>query len=244
MTEAALPAFRIKVKGILALCRVSNLPTVWMNVLTALVLSSAGFSTGTFLLFAASLSAFYCGGMGLNDLFDRESDAALQPFRPIPAGRVSVAEARAITGGLFAVGLGLLALAPHASAVLPGALLLALVYLYDRLHKRHASAVFLMAGCRAMVFVVTGWGVAGWIGPLVVLAGAIQFVYTLLITVVSRFQNARPERFAFAMVPRMIAGMALVDGMVLAMTVAPVWLLAGIVAALITHLGQRYVPGD
>lgn len=244
MTETALPDLRARAKGILVLCRVSNLPTVWMNVLAAFVLSSTGFSPGSFLLLATSLSAFYCGGMGLNDLFDREIDAREQPFRPIPAGRVGVGEARLVTGALFAVGMGLLALAPHPSAIAPGTVLLAFITLYDWLHKRHAATVVLMASCRAMVFAVSGWAAAGRVEPLVLLAGGIQFAYTLLITVVARYENARQERFRFPVIPWLIAGMAVVDGVVLGVVESPGWLLTGVAAALLTRFGQRAVRGD
>ncbi len=244
MTETSPPSSWPGLKGVLALCRVSNLPTVWMNVLTAMVLSSAGFSAGDFLLLAVSLSAFYCGGMGLNDLFDRETDAVHQTFRPIPARRISLSQAQMVTGSCFAVGAGLLLVAPWPSAVVPGAVLLALIYFYDRLHKRHPSSVLMMAACRTMVFVVTGWGVAGKVEPLVWLGGGVQFAYTLLITVVSRYESSRPARFGFPVIPRMIAGMALVDGAVLVVAVAPLWFLAGVAATVLTHLGQRYVRGD
>jgi 4-hydroxybenzoate polyprenyltransferase len=214
-----------------------------MNVLAAMVLSSAGFSVDDFLLLAVSLSAFYCGGMGLNDLFDRERDAVHQPFRPIPAGRISLSQARAVTGACFAGGAGLLLAAPWPSAVVPGVVLLALIYFYNRLHKRHPSSVLLMAGCRTMVFVVTGWGIAGRVEPLVWLGGGVQFAYTLLITVVSRYESSRPGGFGFPVIPRMIVGMALVDGAVVAVAVEPLWLLAAMAAAVLSHLGQRYVRG-
>ena len=244
VTEASPPSTWPRLRGALALCRVSNLPTVWMNVLAAMVLSSAGFSAGDFLLLAVSLSAFYCGGMGLTDLFDRETDAVRQPFRPIPAGRITPSQARAVTGACFSVGAGLLLAAPWPSAVVPGAVLLALIYFYDRLHKRHPSSALLMAGCRTMVFVVTGWAIAGRVEPLVWLAGGVQFAYTLLITVTSRRASGRLEGFGFPVIPRMIAGMALVDGIVLAVAVEPLWILAGMTGAVLTHLGQRYVRGD
>jgi 4-hydroxybenzoate polyprenyltransferase len=244
VTEAAAPRPRAKLGALLALCRVSNLPTVWMNVLAALVLSDAGAPLSSFLLLAASLSAFYCGGMGLNDLCDRESDAREQPFRPIPSGRVGVGEAWLVTAALFAAGLGLLALAPHPSALAPGAALLGLIALYDWLHKRHAVSVVLMAACRAMVFVVTGWAATGALAPLVLLAGGIQLAYTLLVTGVARLENARGERFRFPVIPWLLAGMALVDGVVLALAASPGWLAAGAGAALLTRLGQRYVRGD
>ncbi len=63
-------------------------------------------------------------------------------------------------------------------------------------------------------------------------------------TVTSRRDSGRLEAFGFPVIPRMIAGMALVDGIVLAVAVEPLWILAGMTGAVLTHLGQRYVRGD
>jgi hypothetical protein len=43
--------------------------------------------------------------------------------------------------------------APHASAVLPGLALVALIAVYDRYHKASPLTVLAMAGCRVGVFV-------------------------------------------------------------------------------------------
>ena len=64
----------IALQDILALCRISNLPTVWTNVLAAIVLSSAALSLADFLLLCLVLSCFYSAGMCLNDLVDSEED--------------------------------------------------------------------------------------------------------------------------------------------------------------------------
>ena len=98
----------LKIKPILALCRVSNLPTVWMNVLTAVVLTADALNQlvvpGNVILLMLALSALYCGGMCLNDLCDRHWDADHQPFRPIPSGRVGLRQAHIITGRNRAAG--------------------------------------------------------------------------------------------------------------------------------------------
>ena len=83
----------------LRLGRVSNLPTVWSNVLAALALAQALTSRPHVLVLALIFSGFYVGGMYLNDAFDREIDAAERPNRPIPSGQVS---ARAV----FTLGFG------------------------------------------------------------------------------------------------------------------------------------------
>lgn len=240
-----MPRDRKAIQVILAICRVSNLPTVWMNVLTAALLAGAPFSSGTVLLLMVALSAFYCGGMVLNDLFDREHDAREQPFRPIPAGRISVADAKRLAVGLLSAGLLLLLLVPHAgAAVAAGALLLAVIWAYDRWHKRAAWTVFLMAATRTLVYVVTSVAIAGAVSGLAWIAGAAQFVWTLLVTVVARYENQRGRRYSWPVIPWMIAGMALLDGAILALFVSPPWLLVGAAAMLLTRFGQRRVRGD
>jgi len=245
VTDVATPdGERAGWKTLLALCRVSNLPTVWMNVLTAVVLSGADVSPGVVVLLMASLSAFYCAGMSLNDVCDHAADAESQPFRPIPAGRISLTGARVVTGVLFVAGFGLLACAPERTAFGPAVVLLALIVGYDVLHKAHAATVVLMAATRLMVFVVAAWAVAGTASAVVIAAGVLQFGYTLLVTVVARYENTRGRRYPFPVIPRMIAAMALVDGGVLTLWVSPWWLVPGLGAALLTHIGQRYVRGD
>ncbi len=76
------------------------------------------------------------------------------------------------------------------------------------------------------------------------LAAAAQLVYTVLVTVVARLENAREARFSFPLIPRMIAAMSLLDGAVLAWAAHPAWLLAGAAAAGLTIGGQRFVRGD
>ncbi len=229
---------------LLGLCRVSNLPTVWMNVLTAAVLASGSLNIAASLLLMVSLSAFYCAGMALNDVFDREHDALEQPFRPIPAGRIGLGEACAVAVALFAVALGLLVVAPYPSALLPGCVLVVLIFAYDRFHKEMPASVVVMASTRFMVFVVTGWAIVGAPEGPVLAAGLLQFAYTMSVTAVARFESTRGEPFAGPVIPRMIAGMSVLDGAVLAIWVHPAWLAAGLAAAVLSRFGQRYVRGD
>lgn len=235
------PADRLA--GLLALGRISNLPTVWMNVVTAGVLATDQPQPGRLALLAISMSAFYCGGMVLNDLFDRHHDRLHQPFRPIPMGRVRTVEARALAVVLFALGFGLLLGAPHAEAALAGLLLFAVIYAYDRFHKRHPATVLLMACCRGLVFVVSSWAVVGGVPLSVAVAAVVQVVYTLAVTVVARREGRRGDGRP-SPVPRLLAAMSLVDGVVLSLARSPLWLLPAAFATLLTRLGQRFVRGD
>ena len=90
-----------KIKTALQLGRVSNLPTVWSNVLAGVALAGASPLNGYILPLILAMSLAYIGGMFLNDAFDRKTDATERPERPIPSGAVKAAE-------VFAAGFTLL----------------------------------------------------------------------------------------------------------------------------------------
>src|SRR5262249_31030499 len=73
----------------LALGRVSNLPTVWTNVVAGIALAGGSFTRQMAIRLGIAASLFYVGGMFLNDAFDRGIDARERPERPIPSGRIS-----------------------------------------------------------------------------------------------------------------------------------------------------------
>jgi len=231
-------------KAYLALCRVSNLPTVWTNVLAAGLLASGQFVPATFLLLALALSCFYLAGMSFNDLCDLELDRLKRPSRPLPAGRVSLNGARILTLALFATGMALLAAAPHLSGAAAGILLVLAIITYDRHHKGHPLSVLVMAACRFLVFVVVALALTGQLAAWVLLAGGAQFFYVVIISLVARHENSRATPFPFPIIPALLAGISLLDGLVMAALIAFPWLLAGVAGALLTWAGQRYVRGD
>src|SRR5688572_18375065 len=100
-----------KLTAYLQLARVSNLPTVFSNVLVGAAMASGFFLPDwTHVALATiAVSLFYIGGMALNDLIDREIDLVERPQRPIPSGALSIAEVRAFIVGCLIVGLALLA---------------------------------------------------------------------------------------------------------------------------------------
>jgi 4-hydroxybenzoate polyprenyltransferase len=235
---------RSTIAPVLALCRASNLPTVWSNVVAAAVLSGAlGESTA---LLALALSCFYCGGMALNDLCDLGYDSVHQRYRPIPAGRITLARARAVTLALFALAFVCLSFAPHRDGLAAGVLLLAVIALYDRFHKGHPSTVLAMAGARVLVYVVTALALAGTVASAVWLAGAVQGAYVLVLTFVARLEShTRAGRYAWPVIPWMLAAIPVCDALVVtALTSNLEWLLAGLAGAALTRAGQRYVRGD
>src|SRR5208282_6629970 len=120
-------------RALLALSRVSNLPTVWSNCLAGWWLGGGeNFANLPWLFFG--VSALYVGGMYLNDAFDVDFDRQHRPERPIPSGAISLP---VVWGwGLAWLGLGALSLIFIGKTT--GALALVLILciiIYDATHK-------------------------------------------------------------------------------------------------------------
>jgi len=150
------------ISPVLRLARVSNLPTIWSNVLAASVLAGGMDSTGLALVLLA-MSALYTGGMVLNDAFDREIDARERPKRPIPAGEIALATVWSIGSGLLLVGVVILATFGLTSAF-GGLALAAAILLYDAWHKGNPISPLIMGVCRALVYVGTSFAAAAVLG--------------------------------------------------------------------------------
>jgi geranylgeranylglycerol-phosphate geranylgeranyltransferase len=98
------------VRGLIALLRLPYwLMTGGLSLLTAFAITKdpLNISIQTALLIFFSMAFITSAGFAINDYFDRESDAVIKPKRPIPAGSLSLKQVVAVSGVLFAVGLGL-----------------------------------------------------------------------------------------------------------------------------------------
>jgi len=223
------------------LTRVSNLPTVWTNVLAGVVLSGAAFEPGRALGALVAVSLLYLGGMSLNDLRDVDEDRARKPQRPLPSGRITAAAAGRLTAALFAAALALLLVAGGAAAFAAGCALLGAIVAYDLWHRRSAWTVLLMATCRALVYGVAALAVGGKLGAAVAAAAAAQFTWIVALSLAARAEKAGAR---VPPIPWLLAGISLVDGLVLAIAAHPAWLLAGVAGAALTRLAQTRVRGD
>src|SRR5262252_9197240 len=102
-------SFGERLRVLLVLGRVSNLPTVWSNCLAAWLLGGSG-RPERFALLCAGATLLYAGGMFLNDAFDVEFDRQHRPERPIIGGEISRQTVWLIAASLLL--LGWLALVP------------------------------------------------------------------------------------------------------------------------------------
>ena len=291
----------------LRLGRVSNLPTVWANTLAGAVLAGAGVP-GTFIapdarMLAAcmvAMSAFYIGGMFLNDAFDHEIDARERPERPIPSGAVSARTVFLAGFTLLGAGVVLLGLGaawtttprPGATIFSASTLCAAIVY-YDSRHKDDPMAPMVMALCRSLIYVTTSFAISGIASEAALGAAAASFCYTAGLTYVASRENLSEignlwpvavlglpviyglpwalagireaivavsllgawigYSLSFAVrahgrsvpgaVVRLIAGMALLDAMLLAGNGFDTAAMAAAAMLPLTRMFQRFVPG-
>ncbi len=201
----------MKWRTYIRLGRVSNLPTVWTNVLAGIVLAGGPLEAGTLAALIVALSLFYVGGMYLNDAFDRKIDARERPERPIPSGLIGARE-------VFAIGFGMLAAAvlvlvgvavrrapsPNWLPVASGVALAAVITYYDAVHKRDPLSPLVMGLCRGLTYVIAAVAVAGAVPGRVVAAVLVLLSYLIGLTYVAKqetlaeYRNLWPLAFLFA----------------------------------------------
>ncbi|WP_333793015.1 UbiA family prenyltransferase [Hyphomicrobium sp.] len=175
--------------ALLRLARVSNLPTVWSNVLGASVIAG-GLGAWDLATVIVAMSAFYTGGMMLNDAFDRDADAAERPERPLPSGDFSPAAAWTLGFALLGLGVALLAIFGLASAV-AGLALAAAILLYDAWHKGNPLSPVIMGACRALVYAGTALAAGATLSPPVIGAALALLLYVAGITLAAKGSASR-----------------------------------------------------
>lgn len=147
------------IKALAESARLSNLPTVWTNVLVGT--AAVGWAEGaqvrvpsTMLWAMLVTTLLYAGGMFLNDAIDADWDRAHGKNRPIAAGRLTrpATYAWSIASLILGVAIAGAATGGNAAVAQIGVGLVVCIILYDTLHKRSAWCVLLMGACRAMVY--------------------------------------------------------------------------------------------
>ena len=186
----------MKWRDALELGRVSNLPTVWTNVLAGVVLAGGAASDPRVPWLMLALSLCYVAGMFLNDAFDREFDARHRRERPIPSGRASAAEVFGAGFGMLAAGIVVLGWLGYGVAggtgwrpLVAGLALGAAILFYDWHHKQNPLSPVVMGLCRMLVYVVAAYAVMAEPPGRVFLAGLLLLSYLVGLTYIARQEH-------------------------------------------------------
>ncbi|MEJ6000135.1 UbiA family prenyltransferase [Paucibacter soli] len=236
----------------LRLGRISNLPTVWSNVLVGAMLAGGGSSAPLLLLLLMlALSMFYVGGMFLNDAFDREFDARHRPERPIPAGQVSARQVFVVGFALLALGMAGVAWAsrgpdgvPAWRALAASAALAAAIVLYNRHHKGNPLSPLLMGLCRVLVYLTAGFSLATVLPTALYLAAFALLCHLIGLTYIAKQEHL--DRIG-ALWPLGFLAVPVLYGGTLAVAAPLVWLPLLIYVAVLAfalNLLRRRARGD
>jgi 4-hydroxybenzoate polyprenyltransferase len=186
MSIAAAPGFGPST--LLRLGRISNLPTVWTNVIAGAVIAGGTARADEVALLALAMSAFYVGGMYLNDFFDRAIDARERPTRPIAAGEIAAGTVSGIGFGLLALGIVLMVPFGLAAAIW-GMALAAVILLYDVWHKGNALGPTIMGLCRALVYLGASAAMTGHISLALAIGAFVLAAHTAGITYAAKQES-------------------------------------------------------
>ncbi len=188
----------------LRLVRLPNLLTVPGDPVAGFLLAASGAPQPPkpLLLFAAAGASLclYAFGLILNDLTDLETDLRERPERPLPAGEITVAQARMGAIAMALSGLNL-ALAAGRPSLYCAAALAGVIVLYNAWLKRvRGGGVWAMGLCRGLSLLLgalaarpellTQTGAAG--APVFVAAGGLT-VYVACFSAVAR-REMDPEK--------------------------------------------------
>ena len=232
----SVTAKRSRPRAYLLLARISNLPTIWTNVLAAYVVAGASRESLPIASIAASL--FYTAGMFLNDAFDAPFDSQARADRPIPNGDVSRNEVFAVGIALMVAGELVLALLPHPVPALMWGIALAIaIVFYDYRHKGKAFGPLVMGACRALVYCVAAAGALGMVPAAVAIAAAVMWLYIIGLTWVAKTAGLGHH------VPLLLAGICFVDAAMIAVAGAPQLAVVAATGFILTLAFQRVVPG-
>ena len=235
----------------LRLGRISNLPTVWTNVLVGAVLAGAQLAEPRLPLLMLALSLFYVGGMFLNDAFDRDFDAEHRPERPIPSGQVSAQQVFSFGFGLLVLGMAIVAVAsrgPNGNAawraLAASAALAAAIVFYNAHHKGNPLSPLVMGLCRVFVVLTAAFSIAVTLPAVVALAAGALLCHLIGLTYIAKQEHL--DRLG-SLWPLGFLAVPVVYGAVLALSAPATWLvLALYVAVLLFALSllRRRARGD
>ncbi len=202
-----------KFSAILATGRISNLPTVWCNVLVAFLLvqlapaifgdfPSSIFSIPLLIVTCIAASCLYVGGCFLGDAVDVEFDKVNKPTRPIPMGVLDRNSIFGYAGFLLSTGIVL----PFAyvkfstgafniPTLVASLLLAAAIIIYSLWHKRSPWIGLPCIGACRFFLVLFGAFVAlatgnGWLDHTLFIYAFLVGLYTICFASVARSESS------------------------------------------------------
>ncbi len=179
----------------LKLGRVSNLPTVWSNVLAGVMLANVAIDPVLLLTVLLAISLIYISGMFFNDLFDQQFDRIHRPNRPIPAAEVDSRSVLYWAAAMMLIALLLVVLNISVSEVktwyplLSCLVLCALVLLYDWWHKENSWGPLIMGLCRGMVYITAAVSLYPHFSFQLGIAAGCLTLWVLGLTMVAKRKN-------------------------------------------------------
>ena len=180
----------------LKLGRVSNLPTVWTNVLVGVVVVGGATVDARVPWLLLALSLCYVAGMFLNDAFDRGFDAQHRPERPIPSGEVTAATVFGAGFGMLAAGVAILAWVGYGFTdgtewrpVAAGLALAAAIVFYDWYHKQNPLSPIVMGLCRMLVYVTAAYAFALSAPESIFVMGVLLLCYLIGLTYIAKQEH-------------------------------------------------------
>lgn len=235
----------------LKLGRVSNLPTVWTNVIAGIALAGGAVGEIRTIPLIVALSLYYVGGMFLNDAFDADIDARERPERPIPSGQITRNTVFQLGYGMLASGTLLLlwsgmALAGGTGAwpALCGLILAALVIFYNSYHKGNPLSPIIMGLCRIFVYITVGVSIVVPLDTALLTGAGLLLAYLIGLTYVAKQEN---RGWVENMWPLLFLSAPIVFGFVLIFDrplVLPFWLILTACLLVVLFFLKRRDPGD
>ena len=173
-----------RTKGLLDLCRVSNLPTVISNCVAGSLVAEGILGLDLiFVLIGASL--VYSGGMVMNDAVDFRYDKKFKKDRPIVSSKISLfsswqlAVLFLVSGSVF-LGIG-------STSYFWVAVLIISIIFYNVFHKKFGITIYVMGFCRSLLYFIAGYTLS--LSNSVILWGLALGLYTAGITLVARGED-------------------------------------------------------
>ena len=189
----------------------------------------------------AAFTLFYTGGMFLNDAFDRDIDVKERPDRPIPAGLIPADEVFGIGYGMIGTGVLIviwLAKGQSLGSAVSAIMLAVAIVGYDAYHKKSPLGPWIMGLCRVLIYITSSLTVANRLPASVIGGAGVLFMYVVGLTYIAKQKNTSPRT-----VGSLIAGISLVDGLLMAVIGAALPAGIAVLGFFLARQWQRSVQG-